>query len=283
MAWRNINGVQGTFRRVLLQPAAFCTTVGACGFVGAAYVSLPSTRGQAADGYLSAKKRLWQRHDSDPIDFIKNAWSSMTRAQKVLGWITAVNVGVYAMWKVPRLQGMIRGTFLHQPFSGKLRQLVGCHVSHQSLPHLGFNMLALWSFGTPVAHMMGTEQFLGFALGAGMSSAFASQLHSVVTGCSIAGLGASGVLMGVIGVFAMTHPNATVYVPFLPFISGTALQALGCIVAVDVLGIALGWRMLGHAAHLGGSAFGVAYCYFHGDILFQRLRRSLYQLQKSIN
>lgn len=30
--------------------------------------------------------------------------------------------------------------------------------------------------------------------------------------------------------------------------------------------------MLGHAAHLGGSAFGVAYCYFNGDVSAHHIR-----------
>ena len=34
-------------------------------------------------------------------------------------------------------------------------------------------------------------------------------------------------------------------------------QGLGCIVALDVIGLIRGWRMLDHAAHLGGAAFGM--------------------------
>ena len=31
------------------------------------------------------------------------------------------------------------------------------------------------------------------------------------------------------------------------------------IMLIDVVGIALGWRYIGHAAHLGGTIFGLLY------------------------
>ena len=35
------------------------------------------------------------------------------------------------------------------------------------------------------------------------------------------------------------------------------LQALKALVAIDTVGLMLGWRLLDHAAHLGGALFGV--------------------------
>ena len=40
------------------------------------------------------------------------------------------------------------------------------------------------------------------------------------------------------------------------------VQGLAAMMAVDAAGLMLGWRVLGHAAHLGGAIFGLAYCYY---------------------
>jgi rhomboid-like protein len=149
-----------------------------------------------------------------------------------------------------------------------LSQLVGSHFSHASLMHLGFNTMALWSFGVPMANAFGSEQFLAFSVGAGMSAGLLSQLHSVFTKSATPGLGASGVIMGLVGAFALTHQDAVIYVPFLPFIQGPAIAAFGLLMAVDVVGLALGWKVLGHAAHLGGQLFGVAYLFGGQSVLF---------------
>lgn len=130
--------------------------------------------------------------------------------------------------------------------------------------------MALWSFGVPMVERLGTEQFLAFSVGAGMCASLASQLHSVAVGNRIPGLGASGVIMGLVGAFALTHPDAVIYVPFLPFIQGPAVAAFGLLMAVDIAGIAMGWRVLGHAAHLGGQLFGAAYVLGGHSLLFSK-------------
>jgi hypothetical protein len=48
----------------------------------------------------------------------------------------------------------------------------------------------------------------------------------------------------------------------MPFHTLPAPLALAVIMCFDAAGLALGWKVLGHAAHLGGAAFGLAF--FHG-------------------
>lgn len=44
---------------------------------------------------------------------------------------------------------------------------------------------------------------------------------------------------------------------FLPMFKFSAENAILVIMAVDVIGIAFGWKFFDHAAHLGGALFGV--------------------------
>lgn len=39
------------------------------------------------------------------------------------------------------------------------------------------------------------------------------------------------------------------------------MQAVGGLILLDSMGLVLGWRLFDHAAHLGGSLFGLAYAY----------------------
>ena len=50
---------------------------------------------------------------------------------------------------------------------------------------------------------------------------------------------------------------------FLPMFSLPAIQALGGLVLFDCVGLMLGWKALGHAAHLSGVACGAGF-YFGG-------------------
>lgn len=44
---------------------------------------------------------------------------------------------------------------------------------------------------------------------------------------------------------------------FLPMFKFAAEDALIGIMLFDILGLALGWKMFDHAAHLGGALFGM--------------------------
>lgn len=71
-------------------------------------------------------------------------------------------------------------------------------------------MLALWSFGSEAASILGAEQFAGFYLSAGLASALASQLgRRRATGGGYS-LGASGAVYGCFALTAMTRPDAEV-------------------------------------------------------------------------
>jgi len=42
------------------------------------------------------------------------------------------------------------------------------------------------------------------------------------------------------------------------------------IIGLDLMGLVLGWRMFDHAAHLGGSIFGIWYAQYGEKLIWQR-------------
>ena len=71
-------------------------------------------------------------------------------------------------------------------------------------------------------------------------------------------LGASGAVYATVAISALAFPEAEVSLIFLPFLSFSIRTGVGAMVALDVLGVVRGWRMLGHMAHLTGAAVGGA-------------------------
>ncbi|OJA11968.1 hypothetical protein AZE42_07247 [Rhizopogon vesiculosus] len=92
-------------------------------------------------------------------------------------------------------------------------------------------------------------------------------------------LGASGAIYAAVTVSALAFPDAQVSLIFPPFISIPIQAGVGGLVLLDIIGIARGWRMFDHYAHLGGAAFGAVY-YIYGPQWWTFLR-SQYQQRQS--
>ena len=70
-------------------------------------------------------------------------------------------------------------------------------------------------------------------------------------------MGASGALFALIGIYGTLFPEnelAIIFLPMFPFRADTGIKGLACL---DVVGLILKWRVLDHAAHLGGLLFGI--------------------------
>lgn len=55
----------------------------------------------------------------------------------------------------------------------------------------------------------------------------------------------------------MKIPDARLSIIFMPFIQFSAQHAVYGLIAFDLLGLIFRFRMFDHAAHLGGTLFGV--------------------------
>ena len=150
--------------------------------------------------------------------------------------------------------------------NGRLWTLVTTFFSHADATHLLFNMIGLYVFGQPVRQVAGDRGLLTLYMIGGLCASLGHVASSLLTGSAAGALGASGSVMAIAVVFACLFPNTTLLLNF--FIPIKAWLAVLIFIGIDVFG-AMGVtsidqvfdpaNRIGHAAHLGGAAFGLIY------------------------
>lgn len=119
--------------------------------------------------------------------------------------------------------------------------------------HILFNMLLLYFFGPIVESRIGTRRFLGLYFGAGIIAAlFASFFYT-------AALGASGALMGIMGVAVMLMPNMRV---LLWGVVPMTLRNLAILFVVIDIFNTFAATNIATVAHFAGLASGLVYGYY---------------------
>ncbi len=144
---------------------------------------------------------------------------------------------------------LTQGSLFSEPW-----RIITSMFLHGSPMHLLFNMYVLFIFGSLVEAKIGTKRFLGIYFAAGI---LASIVGSFIYP---AALGASGAIMGLIGIIVLLMPNLQV---LLFFVIPMSMRTLGILlVLIDALGL-LGFGIFGpniaHAAHLVGLFVGLGY------------------------
>jgi membrane associated rhomboid family serine protease len=133
---------------------------------------------------------------------------------------------------------------------------------HGSLSHLIFNMYALLIFGPLIEQRIGIKRFIILYFTAGILASLGSTLFYH------AALGASGAIMGVLGITIMLLPHLRVL--FFFFIPMSLRTAGIIIIAIDLMGaFGIGLPGIANIAHLVGLACGLGY----GLYLLKQKRR----------
>jgi rhomboid-like protein len=194
---------------------------------------------------------------------INTWWRNISQGEQIFWPICALNVMVYLAWRIPALSPTMVKWFSTNPSSRAIAlPMLLSTFSHFSLYHLAANMFVLHSFAPAAAQILGREQFLAMYLTSGVVASLGSHLHKLYIGSIVPSLGASGAIMGVIGLVCSNMPEIQLGIIFIPGINFSADTALKCILAIDSFGLLAGWRFLDHAAHLSGCLFGIAFNYF---------------------
>ena len=204
----------------------------------------------------------------------------MTPAVKVL---LVANVVVFLLWlwagvPIPVMASHFLVSWEHLT-AGRIWVLVTALFSHNLLFHLLVNMIVLTSFGPPLERSMGTGRFVAFYLVAGVVGSLAHALTSafLIGEPGQPALGASSALAGVLLLFSLAFPKATVLLFF--FIPLPAIVAALAFVAVDIWGLVVQIEgeglPIGHGAHLGGALVGLLYYFVRGSGLRGRERPPL--------
>lgn len=126
---------------------------------------------------------------------------------------------------------------------------------HANIPHLAFNMLALYSFSQGIGRVVGILDFVLLYFGSLLAgNLLALQINRNNPGYRA--LGASGAVSGVIFASILMYPHGSISFLFLPIAIPSWLFGIG-FVLVSIYGIRSGFGNLGHEAHLGGAIAGV--------------------------
>ncbi len=145
--------------------------------------------------------------------------------------------------------------YLWQPFT-----YMWLH-SEQSLSHIGFNMLALWMFGSPLAATWGEKRFLKYYLLCGLGAGFLIVTWPALPGFfglnappsyTMRTLGASGAVFGVLLAYSLTWPTRTIMLLFPPI----PIKAIYFIPFLFLMEFLFGPSNVSTVGHLGGVIAG---------------------------
>lgn len=130
-------------------------------------------------------------------------------------------------------------------------QLVTYQFLHGDLSHIFFNMFMLWMFGMELENLWGSKKFLIYYLSCGIGGAV---LQLLLQAGSVATIGASGSVFGVMVAFAMFFPDRYIFLYFLVPIKAKYLIAFLVLIEVFSVGEL---SIIAHLVHIGGALTGL--------------------------
>src|SRR3989442_2498521 len=136
--------------------------------------------------------------------------------------------------------------------------VVACPLLHAGLPHLAFNLLALFMFGPAVEERLGGRAFIGYYFLCGVGGAALTYALMLFRPVGLV-VSASAAVYGVMLAFAWFWPDLPIYVVPLP-VPIPAKWLVTFLVGLSLV-LALPWVSDGvaHLAHLGGFGAGFVY------------------------
>lgn len=193
---------------------------------------------------------------------------------RVLYGVIGANVAVFVLWQLN--PGFAARHFMVSPQyvrEGRVYTLLTSAFSHAELTHLAVNMITLYFFGQEVALTLGPRLFLTLYCTAGIAASLAHVgwywYKAVRDGgppwvkdarlrMAPPALGASGAVSAVVISGVLLAPMRMVLVFPIPIPMPAFM--LGVLwIASDISGSIKGEGTVGHVAHLGGAATGLAF------------------------
>lgn len=212
---------------------------------------------------------------------INDVWNSMAHGQKIYVVICTLNALVFLAWRIPRCHPILKEYFSATPASNsRCSAMLFSMFSHQSGLHIVLNMYVLNSFTSWAVPALGPEQFVALYLSAGVFANLLSYAYKIAINSSIPSIGASGAITGIFGYVASQFPEARFHIVLLPQFQFVASSALKGFMLMETTAMALRLQFFDHAAHLGGTIFGVFWQGWGKPMLWP-LRIHLLQLWES--
>lgn len=149
-------------------------------------------------------------------------------AVATIGTLVALNVAVFAAWRLPPLWASLNKYFIISPAYPYAFSMLGSLFSHQKFTHLLANMLTLAVFGLPLHEEVGRGTFVAIYLCSGLIGSFASiTRHAIQRNWLTTSLGASGCTYGVVAAYLYLHAEygTSAFVSELPLTMNLAVPS----------------------------------------------------------
>jgi membrane associated rhomboid family serine protease len=172
----------------------------------------------------------------------------------------ATMVAYFALWPLgsQHLAHMADGSVITLGFAPW--QLITYSFLHGGVPHIAFNMLALWMFGGAVEQALGVRRyvFYYFACVLGAASAQLATIALFSPQDFYPTVGASGGIFGLLLAFAVLYPQAKIFLFLIPVPVPARIAVVGYMALELYLGVTGTQAGVAHFAHLGGAVVGFA-------------------------
>ncbi len=148
---------------------------------------------------------------------------------------------------------------------------------HGDIPHILFNLLALWMFGGELETLWGSRRFLFYFFFCGIGAGMITVLCTIILTPQyqlVPVIGASGAIYGILLAFGWLFPNRPIYVYFLFPIPAKYFVAIFGFLEFIYFSRG-GGGGISHITHLGGLLFGFVYMAY--PVIRQKIRREYYK------
>ena len=150
---------------------------------------------------------------------------------------------------------------------------------HSNLMHIGFNLFALWMFGTELEYNWGSRDFIKFYTVCGIGGGVLVWLASFVrlSDPYVTTIGASGAIFGLLVAYGLMWPDRIILL--FGIIPMKALHFVIIFAAINLYYGMTGAGNIAWFAHLGGGITGFIYLKYgwrimvHMESIFRRLKR----------
>jgi membrane associated rhomboid family serine protease len=205
---------------------------------------------------MSIYDRDYARDDAAP-----DPWAAWRWRFSAVWALLLLNVAVFLAWLFSGGPRAARFMELNFTLSReglteyRFHTLLTAAFSQFDVNHILFNMIGLWVFGKIVEERYGGRGVAYVYLVAALTASAAHLGMSLARGDDAGMLGASGAVMGLMAVAALTEPNA---IMLLFFVIPLKLKWVAVLyVVLDLAGVAdVQTDRVAHAAHLGGMLAG---------------------------
>lgn len=198
-----------------------------------------------------------------------DAFGRLCGNSKTVSRLVIVNVAIYILLLLSELFAKVGGSsatfietlvLLPSPFEAMILKpwtLFTYMVTQLSLLHLLFNMLFLIGFGGLLRDVIDDRKILLVYIGSGLAGGLLFEIVESVNGTSSTLVGSSAAVLGIMAADAILMPDRKVRL----FLIGDCKLKWFAIAMILLTCLGGGWQSGEHgalAAHLGGTAFGMA-------------------------